>query len=211
MVCWRFRRPTIKPEWVTPDNMRHYWSTHRMLGPCCLCPLIDPMGLNFMECAMYSVAMAPVVSWFQAEIGRQLWLKSVAVFSGNDRLPAKQLELWLQLCNQFDRRFSHPQWTTIQAPWYLNNRCPSNMAHLLYSGSLQTINIDRKRWQTWVRRWKVTSLNWCLLPNFWTSSSPRSWSDLLPMPKYLSRACSVVLSLAHLKQKHTNHLWVDLL
>ena len=158
-----------------------------------------------------SVAVALVVSRFRAEIGRQLWSKSVAVFSGNDRLPAKWLELWLQLCNRFDRRFSHPQWMTIWAPWYLNNQRPSNMAHLLYSGSLQTINIDRKRWRTWVRRWKVTSLDRCPLPNFWMSSSPRSWSDLLPRPKYLSRACSVVLSLAHLKQKHMNHSWVDLL
>lgn len=33
--------------------MRDYRSTHRMLGPCCLCPLIYPNGPDFVESAMY--------------------------------------------------------------------------------------------------------------------------------------------------------------
>ena len=53
MVCWQFHRSMLKPEWVTPNNMRHYQSTNWMPGPCYLCPLIDPMRPDFMESTMY--------------------------------------------------------------------------------------------------------------------------------------------------------------
>ena len=33
--------------------MRQYWFTNDMLGPCCLCSLINPMGLDFVEAAIY--------------------------------------------------------------------------------------------------------------------------------------------------------------
>ena len=33
--------------------MRQYWTTNNMLGPCCLCPLINSKGPNFVEAVIY--------------------------------------------------------------------------------------------------------------------------------------------------------------
>ena len=47
-------RPAVIPAQLPPDDgMRQYRSTHRMMGPCCLCPLIYPSGPDFVESAMY--------------------------------------------------------------------------------------------------------------------------------------------------------------
>ena len=46
-------RPTHTPMRIAPDAMRQYRSTNDMLGPCCLCPLINPMGPDFVEATIY--------------------------------------------------------------------------------------------------------------------------------------------------------------
>lgn len=38
---------------VTPDALRLYRFTSQMLGPCCLCPLIDPTSPDFVEAAIH--------------------------------------------------------------------------------------------------------------------------------------------------------------
>ena len=47
------RRPTHTPMRIAPDAMRQYRSTNDMLGPCCLCLLINPMGPDFVEATIY--------------------------------------------------------------------------------------------------------------------------------------------------------------
>ena len=46
-------RPAHMPVRIAPDALRQYQSTNNMLGPCCLCPLINPMGPNFVETMIY--------------------------------------------------------------------------------------------------------------------------------------------------------------
>ena len=38
---------------VTPSAMQDHRISHRMLGPCCLCPMMDPMTPDFVEAAIY--------------------------------------------------------------------------------------------------------------------------------------------------------------
>jgi hypothetical protein len=40
---------------VPPSDLCNYRSSHRMLGPCCLCPLADQHGPDFVEAAIYVV------------------------------------------------------------------------------------------------------------------------------------------------------------
>lgn len=41
---------------IHPSELRTYRLSHRMLGPCCLCPLVDQNGPDFVESAMYVVS-----------------------------------------------------------------------------------------------------------------------------------------------------------
>jgi hypothetical protein len=47
---------------VHPSDLRSYRLSHRMLGPCCLCPLVDKSGPDFMEAAIYVVVSTGALS-----------------------------------------------------------------------------------------------------------------------------------------------------
>ena len=38
---------------VTPSSLLDHRISHRMLGPCCLCPMMDAMKPDFVEAAIY--------------------------------------------------------------------------------------------------------------------------------------------------------------
>jgi hypothetical protein len=46
-------RPTTVEGRIPPSEMQAYRTSHRMLGPCCLCPLMDAATPNFVEAAIY--------------------------------------------------------------------------------------------------------------------------------------------------------------
>ena len=53
-------RPGRNPVRLPPDESLHrHCSKHRMLGPCCLCPLMYPDGPDFVKAAMYFATVGP--------------------------------------------------------------------------------------------------------------------------------------------------------
>ena len=44
---------------ITPSDLCEHRVTHRMLGPCCLCPMVDVNQPDFVEAAMYMPATGP--------------------------------------------------------------------------------------------------------------------------------------------------------
>jgi hypothetical protein len=46
-------RPSTMEARVPPSDLRNYRLSHCMLGPCCLCPLADQNGPDFVEAAIY--------------------------------------------------------------------------------------------------------------------------------------------------------------
>ena len=52
-------RPGGIPHRKHPDLFRSLRDTTRMLGPCCLCPLIDENGPDYVEAAMYMATIGP--------------------------------------------------------------------------------------------------------------------------------------------------------
>jgi len=45
-------RPTSVEARIPPSEMQIHRISHRMVGPCCLCPLMDVTKPNFVEAAM---------------------------------------------------------------------------------------------------------------------------------------------------------------
>lgn len=52
-----YYRPGGIPYRKHPGMFRSLRNTTRMLGPCCLCPLIDENGPDYVEAAMYMAAV----------------------------------------------------------------------------------------------------------------------------------------------------------
>jgi hypothetical protein len=46
-------RPTSTEARIKPSEMQEHRTSHRMLGPCCLCPMIDMSKPDFIESAIY--------------------------------------------------------------------------------------------------------------------------------------------------------------
>jgi hypothetical protein len=42
-------RPSTTYARIRPSDLNEYRITHQMLGPCCLCPLVDVNGPHFVE------------------------------------------------------------------------------------------------------------------------------------------------------------------
>ena len=63
-------RPTRRPVRITPDAMRQYRSTNDMLGLCCLCPLINPTGPDFVEAAIYLATSGTYVGQYVASCAK---------------------------------------------------------------------------------------------------------------------------------------------
>jgi hypothetical protein len=62
MVINTSYRPSSMEARVHPSDLRSYRLSHRMLGPCCLCPLVDQSGPDFVEAAMYVVVSTGALS-----------------------------------------------------------------------------------------------------------------------------------------------------
>ena len=54
-----YSRPGGIPGRKHPDMFRALRETTRMLGPCCLCPLLDKNGPDYVEAAMYMAIVGP--------------------------------------------------------------------------------------------------------------------------------------------------------
>lgn len=55
---------------ITPSDLREYRISHRMLGPCCLCPMIDINQPDFVEAAMYMPSTGPFAGQYIATCAR---------------------------------------------------------------------------------------------------------------------------------------------
>jgi hypothetical protein len=51
--CCHIRRPSNNGERVSPSELQNHRVSHHMLGPCCLCPLVDQYKPDFVEAAIY--------------------------------------------------------------------------------------------------------------------------------------------------------------
>ncbi|KIM80674.1 hypothetical protein PILCRDRAFT_89605 [Piloderma croceum F 1598] len=48
--------PTSAEARISPSAMQEYHISHRMLGPCCLCPMLDANKPDFIEAAIYKAS-----------------------------------------------------------------------------------------------------------------------------------------------------------
>jgi hypothetical protein len=48
-----YRPSSMEARAIHPSDLRSHRLSHRMLGPCCLCPLVDQNGPDFVEAAIY--------------------------------------------------------------------------------------------------------------------------------------------------------------
>lgn len=46
-------RPSTIHERIPPSELSSHRNSHRMLGPCCLCPMADQYAPDFVESAIY--------------------------------------------------------------------------------------------------------------------------------------------------------------
>jgi hypothetical protein len=53
------QRPCVNRVRVHPSELRAYRMSHRMLGPCCLCPLFDATNPDYVEAPMYMKPKGP--------------------------------------------------------------------------------------------------------------------------------------------------------
>ena len=53
MFNYQRARPSSLEARIPPSEMQTHRISHRMLGPCCLCPLMDATKPNFVEAAVY--------------------------------------------------------------------------------------------------------------------------------------------------------------
>ena len=47
------QRPTTTQARIHPSALHGHRMSHRMLGPCCLCPMMDASKPDFIEAAIY--------------------------------------------------------------------------------------------------------------------------------------------------------------
>ena len=70
LTCWPIliliQRPSTTEEQIRPENLTAHWVSHQMLGPCCLCPLVDPNAPDFVESAMYRATDGKFLGQFVA-------------------------------------------------------------------------------------------------------------------------------------------------
>lgn len=55
MLTFDPQRPCTTQARIKPSDLEAYRQSHRMLGPCCLCPMKDGGQPDFVEAAMYMV------------------------------------------------------------------------------------------------------------------------------------------------------------
>jgi hypothetical protein len=55
---------------ITPSDLREHRVSHQMLGPCCLCPMIDLNQPDFVEAAMYMPVTGPFAGQYIATCAR---------------------------------------------------------------------------------------------------------------------------------------------
>ena len=65
-----FLRPSTKEARVHPSELRNHRLSHRVLGPCCLCPLADQYAPDFMEAAIYVVSTGTLSGEYVASCAR---------------------------------------------------------------------------------------------------------------------------------------------
>jgi len=64
LTCINYaRRPSANGTRIHPSDMHTYRELHQMLGPCCLCPMVEENGPDFMEAAIYK----PVTGLFAGD------------------------------------------------------------------------------------------------------------------------------------------------
>ena len=55
---------------ITPSQLWSHRISHRMLGPCCFCPLADPYAPGFVESAIYRRTESPYMGEWVATCAR---------------------------------------------------------------------------------------------------------------------------------------------
>lgn len=55
---------------VKPSDLQDYRQSHRMLGPCCLCPMQDATQPDFVEAAMYMITVGLLSGEYVASCAR---------------------------------------------------------------------------------------------------------------------------------------------
>ena len=66
----RIHRPCLDGSRVVLSELQNYCTSHRMLGPCCLCPMIDVDQPDFVEAAMYMPSSGPFAGQYIAMCAR---------------------------------------------------------------------------------------------------------------------------------------------
>jgi hypothetical protein len=64
-------RPATGNTRVRPSELRDYRESHRLLGPCCLCPMIDGNGPDYVESAIYEVSLGLFRGEYVASCARE--------------------------------------------------------------------------------------------------------------------------------------------
>lgn len=59
-------RPTEETFRVRPCDLRKHRKSHSMLGPCCLCPLMDEHKPDFVEAAIFVATEGPLIGEYIA-------------------------------------------------------------------------------------------------------------------------------------------------
>ena len=52
-------RPCANEERIRPSELQDHRVTHRVLGPCCLCPMVHASQPDFVEAAIYVLPVGP--------------------------------------------------------------------------------------------------------------------------------------------------------
>ena len=91
-------RPMTVNARVEPHHLQAWRVSHRMLGPCCICPMADDAQPDFKEAAIYQVRGASTGRQYVASCARDLcgYFGKRDVLSGYDSLPliAGTKSLW---------------------------------------------------------------------------------------------------------------------
>jgi hypothetical protein len=102
----RHLRPTTENARVEPHNLQAWRVSHRMLGPCCLCPMADHAEPDFKEAAIHQMR--------NASTGSQCYVASCAwdlcgYFGKRRNIPLGHNSLLIMWQSSFGARLPLPE------------------------------------------------------------------------------------------------------
>lgn len=63
-------RPSTTKSRVHPSDLRDYRMSHRMLGPCCFCPLAEETQPDYVEAPIYMASLGESAGQYVASCAR---------------------------------------------------------------------------------------------------------------------------------------------